>query len=56
MIPKLIPFPMMIDPKKAVFEFSSLTLNGGRDAKANERTAAMRSGGMSTNSARHHRK
>ena len=34
-MPKLIPLPTMIDPRKAVFELSSVIRNGGSDASAN---------------------
>ena len=43
-MPKLIPLPMMIEPRNAVFEFSSVMPNGGRLASANAPTAATQSG------------
>ena len=36
MMPKLMPLPTMIEPRKAVFELSSVTPNGGRLARPNE--------------------
>ena len=30
MMPKLMPLPMMIEPRNAVFELSSVMPNGGR--------------------------
>ena len=53
--PTLIPLPMMIDPRNAVFELSSVIPMGGSDAMANAYTVARSSGGMSTGMLIHHR-
>jgi hypothetical protein len=44
MMPKLMPLPMMIDPRNAVFELRAVIPNGGRLASAKAHTAATASG------------
>ena len=55
MIPKLMPLPMMIEPRNAVFELSSVMRNGGRLASANANTAATPSGRNSAGTLRRQR-
>jgi len=54
-MPKLIPLPTMIDPRNAVFELSSLTPSGQREASAKEKSAARIKGGSRIRMLRHQR-
>ena len=54
-MPKLMPLPTMIEPRNAVFEFSSVTLAGGSDASPKAYTVARSSGGMRMGTLLHHR-
>ena len=50
-----MPLPTMIDPRNAVFELSSVMLNGGRLASPNASTVAIDSGRNSTATLRRQR-
>jgi hypothetical protein len=50
-----MPLPMMIGPRNAEFEFSSVTRNGGSDAIENAYTVANKTGRRRTGTLVHHR-